>query len=143
MSLDKINYTILYGYIEEDDKKRKYIKNATDIFPNDLSTTTIKSLKVWFGPPTSKPGIKVFLGIEVTYINYQTSEKKTIEYQGPKIEGPDVETGELIMDSNDYLSHINIFCENFYITYIKFSTKKKFIQFGNLPEGKKEFESLK
>ncbi len=143
MSTDKINYSMLFGYIENEDPRKIYMKNALNLFPNDLSSTTIKALKIWFGPPAKNPNIRALLGMEVTYLNYQTKEKKRIEYQGQKIEGPDVETGELIMEKNDYLSKIYFNFDENYITYIKFSTKKKYITFGFLPNNKKELENLK
>jgi len=133
MLLDKIKSSYLLGYIDIHNPEKKLI-DGKKLFPDNLrSSTTIKSLKIWFG---SHPGgsVKSLLGIKIKYINYITGEKKETDYQGAKIEGMDVEVKELEIKEGDHLSKINIGFDD-YITHIKFATiKGKFIEFGIIIE---------
>ena len=142
MSKDKIKYTICYGFIESDNPNQKNLICSRDLFSDNLfSTTTIKSIKLWFGSPPEKKDIKSLLGIQVKYINYLTGEKKETNYQGAKIEGTDIETKELEIKEGEYLSQFNLIFRE-YITYIKFGTKNNVIEFGNYNKDN-ELSSLK
>ena len=113
--------------------------SGKELFPDFLySSTTIKSLKVWFGSPPGKADIKALLGIQVKYINYITGERKETNYQGAPIEGVDVEIKELDIKEGDFLSKINLGF-NDYITHIKFTTKKGDpLEFGTITEDEKQ-----
>ena len=78
----QIKSTIFLGFIDSHDSSCKMIRDASDFFQNGLSSTTIKSIKIWFGPTIKKPSIKALLGLEVTYINYKTREKKNDRISG-------------------------------------------------------------
>lgn len=121
---DKIEYSYMYGVIEKDGPEKKEIINSS-IFPENLhSSTTIKSLKLWFGTlPGSNEG-KRLLGLNTTYINFITGEKKETNYQGIPIEGKDVEVKQLQIKEGDHLSKMYIGF-NDYITHLKFETYKK------------------
>jgi hypothetical protein len=134
MLANKINYEYILGVSQaEDSEKYRLIDNK--LFTEQLRpSTSIKSIKIWFGAPKSQPDIKSLLGIDVTYINYITGEKKETNYQGAPIEGSDVETKELIVKEGDYLSKFNIGFDQ-YVKHIKFGTLKgDKTEFGEIKE---------
>ena len=130
----KTQNTYIFGFIEKDGPDKESL-SGKELFPDFLySSTTIKSLKVWFGSPPGKADIKALLGIQVKYINYITGERKETNYQGAPIEGVDVEIKELDIKEGDFLSKINLGFDD-YITHIKFTTKKGIpIEFGVVTE---------
>ena len=130
----KIKHGYILGCTEaEGSEKNRLIDN--NLFTEQLKpSTSIKSIKVWFGAPKSQPDIKSLLGIDVTYINYITGDKKETHYQGAPIEGSDVETQELIVKEGDYLSKFNIGFDQ-YVKHIKFGTLKgEKIELGEIKE---------
>ena len=130
---DKIQYTYSFGY--DEDEANPLICNE-DLFEKKLLTsTTIKSIKIWFGSPPEKNDIKSLLGIQIEYINYLTGEKKNTKYQGVPVEGTNIEIKELNISDGKFLSYFNILFHE-YITYIKIGTKDKFIEFGNYEKDK-------
>lgn len=130
---DKIQYTYTFGY--DEDVAKPIICNE-DLFEKKLLTsTTIKSIKIWFGTPSGKNDIRTLLGIQIEYINYLTGEKKNTAYQGVPIESSNIEIKELIIGDGKHLSYFNIMFHE-YITYIKVGTKDKFIEFGNYEKDK-------
>ena len=133
MFKDKIQYTYSFGY---DEDKAEFLICNEDLFEKKLLTsTTIKSVKIWFGSPPEKNDIKSILGIQIEYINYLTGEKKNTKYQGAPIEGTNIEIKELNISDGKFLSYFNIIFHE-YITYIKIGTKDKFIEFGNYEKDK-------
>ena len=123
MLAEKVIHTYIFGctQAESSDEKRLVDYN---LFDEQLRpSTTIKSVKIWFGSPKGESQIKSLLGINVTYINYITGEKKETYYQGAPIEGTDVQTEELIVKEGDYLSKFNLGFDK-YINHIKFTTFK-------------------
>ena len=131
---DKIKSTYLFGFIEKDSPEKKPIIGQ-ELFSEHLrSSTTINSLKIWYGSPAGKNDVKTILGIQIKYINFITGEKKETEYQGAPIEGMDVEVKELNIKEGDYLSKMYIGFDE-YINHLKFKTKKKeIIEFGFIIE---------
>lgn len=125
----KIKYTN-FGYIESDNPSLKTLFNSRDLFGENLfPSTTIKSIKLWFGSPPGKQNIKALLGMKIKYKNYITGEKKETKYQGAKIEGENIDVRELEIPDGQYLSKFDIIYDE-YITYIRFGTEKKSIIFG-------------
>jgi len=134
MSFDKKSYTYLFGYRETNNSKEKSLKGI-ELFPEKIRHfTAIRSIKLWFGNPPEESQNKSLLGIQIMYINYSTGERKITEYQGAQIADENIETKELIIKDDDYLSKLYIGCNQF-ITHIKFETKKgKFIEFGTIDD---------
>ena len=134
MLLDKIKTTYLFGFIEKDGPDKKTIQGK-EFFPEKLrASTTIKSLKLWYGSPSGKNEVKTILGLKIKYINFVTGERKETDYQGAPIEGMDIETKELDIKEGDHLSKMNIGFEE-YINHLKFeTTKKESIEFGIINE---------
>ena len=121
---NKIKSTYLFGFIEKDGPEKKQMVGK-ELFSEHLrSSTTINSLKIWFGSPAGKNDIRTILGIQIKYLNFITGEKKETEYQGAPIEGMDVEVKVLNIKEGDYLSKMYIGFEE-YINHLKFETKKK------------------
>ena len=139
---NKIEKTILFGYIEKDNSSQKNLVCSLELFgKKSLSSTTIKSIKLWFGSPPFKKDIKSLLGIQVKYINYITGEKKETDYQGASIDGvDDVEVKEIELKGGEYLSQFNILFKE-YITYIKIGSKKNFKELGVF-ENEKQLSQL-
>lgn len=138
MFAEKLHYGYTLGYtvlMEENNQQINPKIVGNDLFPEILRpSTTIKSIKIWFGALKGDPNTKTILGISATYINYITGEKKETSYQGAPIEGSDVETKELIIKEGDYLSKFNIGFKT-YINHIKFTTLKgESIEFGEINE---------
>ena len=133
MLAQKIKAGYILGYSEVDTEKDRLV--GSNLFPENLkSSTTIKSIKIWFGAPKNEPDQKSLLGMKVTYINYITGEKKETNYQGAPIEGTDVDIKELVVKEGDYLSKFNIGFTNF-INHIKFTTLKgEKIELGEIKE---------
>ena len=133
MLIDRVKYTYIFGFIEKDGPEKKKIIGSRDLYDEHLfPSTTVKSLKIWFGSPQGKNDIKSLLGIQVKYINFITGEKKDTEYQGAPIEGMDVEVKEIEVKEGGYISKMNLAFED-YITHIKFASNKSdddFIEFG-------------
>lgn len=140
--LDRIQYSYVFGYQEKDGPGKERLQETKELFQEHLiSSTTVKSIKIWFGTPPGKD-FKAILAIQVKYINYITGKKEETRIQGAKIEGVDVEVKELEVNEGDYLSKFNIGFED-YINHIKFTTKKeKSIEFGNIIEAN-ERQSVK
>ena len=136
----KVKTSFMFGFIEKDSPDKESL-SGKDLFPEFLrSSTTVKSLKIWFGSPPGKPEVKSLLGIQVKYINYITGERKETNYQGAPIEGIDFDVKELDIQEGDFLSKINIAFDD-YITHLKFTTKKgNHIEFGVVTE--KELQSV-
>ena len=134
MSFDKIFNTYLFGYRETDNSKEKILKGI-ELFPEKIRHfTAIRSIKLWFGNLPEESQNKSLLGIQIMYINYSTGERKITEYQGAQITDENIETKELIIKDDDYLSKLYIGCNQF-ITHIKFETKKgNFIEFGTIDD---------
>ena len=134
MLSSKIKSSYIYGLIEKDGPGKEKI-SGKELYPDNLaSSTTVKNIKIWFGPPSGKNDIKSLLGIQVKYINFITGEKKETNYQGAKIEGTDIEVKELDIKEGDYLSKINLGFDE-YITHLKFTTMKdEKIELGTLIE---------
>ena len=121
---NKIKSTYVFGYIEKDGPEKKQLIGK-ELFSEHLrSSTTINSIKIWYGSPAGKNDLKTILGIQVQYLNFITGEKKETEYQGAPIEGMDVEVKTLNIKEGDYLSKMYIGFEE-YINHLKFETKKK------------------
>ena len=94
-----------------------------DLFPENIRLySSIKSIKIWYGNPPDEQNIKSLLGIQVMYLNYFTGEKKMTEYQGSQITELNVETKELNIKEDDYLSKVYLGFNQF-ITHLKFETK--------------------
>ena len=134
MLLDRIKYSYLFGYQEKDGPGKERLQETKELFQEHLiSSTTVKSIKIWFGTPQGKDS-KAILAIQVKYINYITGKKEETRIQGAQIEGVDVEVKELEVNEGDFLSKFNIGFED-YINHIKFTTKKQqSIEFGNIIE---------
>ena len=123
MLAEKVKHGYIFGctVAEGTDEKRLVDYN---LFAEHLRpSTSIKSIKIWFGAPKGESEKKSLLGMRATYINYITGEKKETNYQGAPIEGTDVQTEELIVKEGDYLSKFNLGFDN-YINHIKFTTSK-------------------
>ncbi len=130
MSSNEIDSTYLFGYQEVDNKDIKSLK-GNELFPEKIRHfTAIKSIKIWFGNPPEEQEIKSLLGIQIMYLNYFTGERKLTEYQGTSLLDDNIETKELNIKNDDYLSKFYIGCNQF-ITHLKFETKKgDFIELG-------------
>ena len=137
MISEKIQYDFQYGVYGKVAEDNKSLKQSRDLFGEHLfASTTIKSIKMWFGTPKEGMGVKTILGMKVDYINYMTGEQKSTEYQGANIDYADVEVQELEISEGHYLSKMEIAFKD-YIYYIKLGTGKKFIEFGKAePEEK-------
>jgi hypothetical protein len=134
----KTQSSYTFGFIEKDGPDKESL-SGKELFPEFLyPSTTIKSIKMWFGSPSGKTDIKALLGIQVKYINYITGERKETNYQGAPIEGIDFDVKELIIKEGDYLTKFNLGFDD-YITHIKFTTKKgESIEFGVITENEKQ-----
>ncbi len=131
MLADKVQCTYIYGFQEKEGPEKQKIQGK-ELFPEHLATsTTVKSIKLWFGTPPGKD-FKALLAIQVKYVNYITGKREETKIQGAQIDGTDVEIDELEVNTNDHLSKMNIGFED-YIQHIKFTTKKgKSIEFGKI-----------
>ena len=134
----KVIQSYKFGIKEIDGPNKEPLKGINNLFSEKISQfTTIKSLTIWSGTPPEEKNINSFLGIQVTYLNYITGEKKTTEYQGSLLTENNIIKNQLDIEDNDYLSKINIGFNKF-ITHLKFTTKKgKFIEFGTIDEFEK------
>ena len=134
MSTNDIDSTYIFGFYEMDNKDTKSLKGY-DLFPENIRNfTAIRSIKIWFGNPPEEQEIKALLGIQIMYLNYFTGERKLTDYQGTTLLGDNVETKELNIKDDDYLSKFYIGFNQF-ITHIKFETKKgDFIELGTYDE---------
>ena len=134
MSLNIINSTYLFGLSESDNPSKKSLTEI-DIFPENIRNfTAIRSLKIWFGFPPEETKVKSLLGIQIMYINYITGERKLTEYQGAQLTNENIETKELVIKDDDYLSKFYIGCNQF-ITHLKFETKKgEYIECGTIDD---------
>ena len=134
MSTNDIDSTYIFGFYEMDNKDTKSFKGY-DLFPENIRNfTAIRSIKIWFGNPPEEKEIKALLGIQIMYLNYFTGERKLTDYQGTTLLGDNVETKELNIKDDDYLSKFYIGFNQF-ITHIKFETKKgDFIELGTYDE---------
>ena len=84
----KIKTTYIFGIIGKDNKKAL---SAYALFPDNFHpTTTVKSIKIWYGLPKNHD-IKSILGLKIKYINYITGETKDTECQGAILEEFDYE----------------------------------------------------
>ena len=119
MSTNDIDSTYIFGFQEMDNKDTKSLKGY-DLFPENIRNfTAIRSIKIWFGNPPEEQEIKALLGIQIMYLNYFTGERKLTDYQGTTLLGDNVETKELNIKDDDYLSKFYIGFNQF-ITHIKF-----------------------
>ena len=134
MSTNDIDSTYIFGFQEMDNKDTKSLKGY-DLFPENIRNfTAIRSIKIWFGNPPEEQEIKALLGIQIMYLNYFTGERKLTDYQGTTLLGDNVETKELNIKDDDYLSKFYLGFNQF-ITHIKFETKKgDFIELGTYDE---------
>ena len=132
MSSKKVKSTYFFGFYGIENQNKEGLKGI-DLFPENIRYfTAIKSIKIWFGNPPEEKEKKSLLGIQILYLNYFTGERKLIEYQGAKIEDENVETKELYIKDDDYLSKFYIGFDQF-ITHIKFETKNgDFIECGTI-----------
>ena len=132
MTSSKIQSPMMLGFSEIDNINKKIII-LNDLFPENIRHYCfVKSIKMWFGSPPDEPKVKSLLGIQVLFLNYFTGERKITEYQGAQLTDSNVETKELNISEDDYLSKYYIGF-NVYITHIKFETKNgNFIEFGNI-----------
>ena len=123
-----------FGYDENNNPNKKPIIGY-DLFPENIRLySSIKSIKIWYGNPPDEQNIKSLLGIQVMYLNYFTGEKKMTEYQGSQITELNVETKELNIKEDDYLSKVYLGFNQF-ITHLKFETKNgDSIEIGNIIE---------
>ena len=134
MDSSEIKSPMMFGFSELDNiNKKRIILN--DLFPENIRHFCfIKSIKIWFGFPPDESKVRALLGIQVLFLNYFTGERKMTEYYGAQLTDANIETKELTISEDDYLSKFYIGC-NVYITHIKFETKNgNFIEFGNLDE---------
>ena len=102
MFKNEIQYTYIYGY---DEDEKNYLICNEDLFDKKLlSSTIIKSIKIWFGS-LPEQNRKSLLGIQIEYLNKLTREKKSTKYQGAPIEDcSNIEIKELYIEfGNIYL----------------------------------------
>ena len=134
MSSNEIVSSYLYGFNEVDNKDIKNL-NGSELFPEKIRHfTAIKSIKIWFGNPPEEQEIKSLLGIQRMYLNYFTGERKLTEYQGTSLLDDNIETKELNIKNDDYLSKVYLGFNQF-ITHLKFETKNgDSIEIGNIIE---------
>ena len=135
---NKVRHSYYLG-VKEIESPNQIPLKGSDLFPEKIRHfATIKSLKIWFGTPPEEKKINSLLGIQVTYLNYITGERKTTEYQGAQLSEANIDMKELKIKDDDYLSKIHIGFNNF-ITHLKLTTKKEeFIEFGTIDQNEKK-----
>lgn len=99
--------------------------------------TILQKIKIWFGTPKSSKEGKSLLGFEATYLNFINGKIYQSCDRSYNLEGDDIETKELEVKKNDYITRFSLGVDN-YITHIKLKTKNgKTLEFGMV---EKEFE---
>ena len=134
MTSDKVQASMMFGFQELDNINKKKIM-LNDLFPENIRHFCfVKSIKMWFGSPPDETKVKSLLGIQVLFLNYFTGERKMTKYYGAQLTDSNIETKELNINEDDYLSKFYIGF-NEYITHIKFETKNgNFIEFGTIDD---------
>ena len=93
----------------------------------------LKSIKIYFIENDK------LLGLESSFVNFITGEKKTSEYHGGEVASENVQIKEIKMDYNEYIKFFDLeFAQDFEkIIYIQILTNRgKEIKFGEYKEKK-------
>ena len=123
-------YGLFYG------KKDENYKDFDDskLFEEKMhKAILLKSIKIYFIENDK------LLGLESSYVNFITGEKKTSEYHGGEVVSENVQIKEIKMDYNEYIKFFDLeFDQDFEkIIYIQILTNRgKEIKFGEYKEKK-------
>ena len=135
----KFNSTLVYGIITR--KTKKF--SDCDLFRGDSwKYALLTKIKLWWGTPINDNKIQTLLGIQCSYTNIITGEKKSSNLHSGKLNSNDIMCKEINLKKGDYFSEFQIGFGTF-ISFIKFSTKfsKETIEFGKLI--KEELKTVK
>lgn len=132
----KFNQTTQYGLF------KYYSEETTDFDDSKLFDqklyigTLLKSVKIHFIEENEK---KKFLGLESSFVNFITGERKRSEYHGGEKASNEIQIKELMVEGNEYFINFELGLDTKFesIIYIKIQTNKENeIEFGENKENK-------
>ena len=132
----KFNQTTQYGLF------KYYSEETTDFDDSKLFDqklyigTLLKSVKIHFIEENEK---KKFLGLESSFVNFITGERKRSEYHGGEKASNEIQIKELVVEGNEYFINFELGLDTKFesIIYIKIQTNKgNEIEFGENKENK-------
>ena len=132
----KFNKTTQYGLF------KYYSEETTDFDDSKLFDqklyigTLLKSVKIHFIEENEK---KKFLGLESSFVNFITGERKRSEYHGGEKASNEIQIKELVVEGNEYFINFELGLDTKFesIIYIKIQTNKgNEIEFGENKENK-------